>query len=391
MQNRRPLFIILGTVSLDAMGIGLIAPVLPELLRDLTESQDIAGHYGALLALYALMQFICAPLLGALSDRFGRRPVLLASLAGAALDYSIMAIAPALWVLYVGRLIAGVTGATSTVAGAYIADVTDGESRARHFGYLSACFGIGMIAGPAIGGLVGNLSPHAPFFAAAALNGLNFLMGYWVLPESHRGRRQPLSMAACNPLASFRWAHGQPQTVRLMLTFFTLQLVGQVPAALWVLFGEDRFHWNAAMVGLSLTAFGTLHALSQALVTGSATERLGERRTLILGILADGGGYVLLAFATQGWMAFPIMVLLASGSIGTPALQAMLSRSVGEQRQGQLQGSLASLTSLTAIIGPLLFTSIYTAAALPWNGWAWLLGAALYLPCLPALLGKRAG
>ncbi len=167
----------------------------------------------------------------------------------------------------------------------------------------------------------------------------------------------------------------------LMAVFFIMQLVGQVPAALWVIFGEDRFHWDATTIGISLAAFGILHSLAQAMITGPVAARLGERRALMLGMIADGTGYILLAFATRGWMAFPIMVLLASGGIGMPALQAMLSRQVDEERQGQLQGSLAALTSLTSIVGPLLFTAIYAASITTWNGWAWIAGAALYLLC----------
>ncbi len=252
MKPNRPLIVILSTVALDAVGIGLIMPVLPGLLRDLVHSNDVTAHYGILLALYALMQFACAPVLGALSDRFGRRPVLLVSLAGAAVDYAIMATAPFLWVLYIGRIVAGITGATGAVAGAYIADITDGDERARHFGFMSACFGFGMVAGPVLGGLMGGFSPHAPFFAAAALNGLNFLTGCFLLPESHKGERRPLRREALNPLASFRWARGMTVVAALMAVFFIMQLVGQVPAALWVIFGEDRFHWDATTIGISL-------------------------------------------------------------------------------------------------------------------------------------------
>lgn len=248
-----------------------------------------------------------------------------------------------------------------------------------------ACFGFGMVAGPVLGGLMGGFSPHAPFFAAAALNGLNFLTGCFLLPESHKGERRPLRREALNPLASFRWARGMTVVAALMAVFFIMQLVGQVPAALWVIFGEDRFHWDATTIGISLAAFGILHSLAQAMITGPVAARLGERRALMLGMIADGTGYILLAFATRGWMAFPIMVLLASGGIGMPALQAMLSRQVDEERQGQLQGSLAALTSLTSIVGPLLFTAIYAASITTWNGWAWIAGAALYLLCLPAL------
>ncbi|HEY9269606.1 Tet(A)/Tet(B)/Tet(C) family tetracycline efflux MFS transporter [Achromobacter sp.] len=378
-------FVILGTVALDAVGIGLVMPVLPGLLRGLVHSEDIAGHYGALLAAYALMQFLCAPALGALSDRYGRRPILLLSLAGAAIDYLIMATAPTLLVLYLGRLVAGITGATGAVAGACIADVTKEGERARYFGLMSACFGVGMIAGPVIGGLLGGISPQLPFLAAAILNGLNFLMACFLLPESHRGERRPLSLKALMPAASFLWARGKTAVIALMAVFFLMQFVGQVPATLWVIYGEDRYQWDAATVGLSLAAFGALHALVQALATGPATARLGEKRTLLLGMAADALGYVLLAFATRGWMAFPIMVLLASGGIGMPALQAMLSAQVEQERQGQLQGALAALSSLSAIVGPLAITALYAATLNVWKGWAWIAGAGLYFACLPAL------
>ncbi len=326
MKPNRPLIVILCTVALDAVGIGLIMPVLPGLLRDLVHSNDVTAHYGILLALYALMQFACAPVLGALSDRFGRRPVLLVSLSGAAIDYAIMATAPFLWVLYIGRIVAGITGATGAVAGAYIADITDGDERARYFGFMSACFGFGMVAGPVLGGLMSSFSPHAPFFAAAALNGLNFLMGIFLLPESHKGERRPLRREALNPLASFRWVRGMTVIAALMAVFFIMQLVGQAPATLWVIFGEDRFHWDTSLIGISLAAFGILHSLARGNDHRPCNHRgLGERRALMLGMIADGAGYILLALATRGWMAFPIMVLLASGGIGMPALQAVLS------------------------------------------------------------------
>ena len=207
MKSDKALFVILTTVALDAAGIGLIMPVLPGLLRTLAGADQVARHYGVLLALYALMQFLCAPLLGALSDRHGRRPVLLASLAGAALDYAVMAVAPALWVLYLGRAVAGLTGATGAVASSCIADLSRGEDRARRYGYLSACMGLGLIAGPVIGGLAGQWSPHAPFAVAAALNALNCLMAWRFLPESRPASDATTSAAtAPPPLASARLA-----------------------------------------------------------------------------------------------------------------------------------------------------------------------------------------
>ncbi|WP_407240619.1 Tet(A)/Tet(B)/Tet(C) family tetracycline efflux MFS transporter [Escherichia coli] len=384
MKPNRPLIVILSTVALDAVGIGLIMPVLPGLLRDLVHSNDVTAHYGILLALYALMQFACAPVLGALSDRFGRRPVLLVSLAGAAVDYAIMATAPFLWVLYIGRIVAGITGATGAVAGAYIADITDGDERARHFGFMSACFGFGMVAGPVLGGLMGGFSPRS-VLRRGSLERPQFPDGLFPFAGVAQRRTPAVTPGGSQPARFVPVGRGMTVVAALMAVFFIMQLVGQVPAALWVIFGEDRFHWDATTIGISLAAFGILHSLARAMITGPVAARLGERRALMLGMIADGTGYILLAFATRGWMAFPIMVLLASGGIGMPALQAMLSEQVDEERQGQLQGSLAALTSLTSIVGPLLFTAIYAASITTWNGWAWIAGAALYLLCLPAL------
>lgn len=385
MITKFALPLVLGVVTLDAIGIGLVMPVLPNLLRHLVHADAVAGHYGVLLAIYALMQFVCSPALGALSDRFGRRPVLLGSLAGASIDYAFMALAPDLWVLYVGRAIAGITGATAAVAGAAIADISPEETLARRFGLMSACFGLGLVGGPALGGLLGGYSPQAPFALAAVLNGLNGLLAALLLPETHRGERRPLTSAAFNPLASFRWVRGLSTVMALMAVFFVMQLVGQVPASIWVLFGESRFHWDTGTIGLSLAAFGILHAVAQGFVTGPLAQWLGESRAVLFGMAADALGYVLLAFASQSWMAFALMIPLSAGGVGAPALQAMLSREVGEARQGQLQGSLSALTSLTSIIGPLLFTAIYVASLPSWNGWAWLVGALLYLLCPPLL------
>ena len=385
----RSLAILLAVVALDAMGLGLVMPVLPALLRELAPSTPVAGHYGALLALYALMQVVFAPLLGHLSDRHGRRPVLLASLAGAAVDYAIMAAAPVLPVLYVGRIVSGITGATGAVAASGIADMTSEHERARWFGFMGAAFGGGMIAGPALGGLVGGLLLHAPFVAAAGLNLLGFLLASLLLRESRRGRGGAEAISL-NPLAALRMGGAltglSGGLAGLVAVYFVIQSIGQAPGSLWVIYGEDRFHWNAAAVGLSLAAFGAMHALAQAFVTGPLAERFGERRALLVGMAADGAGFLLLAFATRNWMMAPILVLLATGGVGMTALQAMLSRSMPEDRQGALQGMLTSLGNLSSVIGPLAFTAIYAATARAWNGWVWIIAAALYLICLPALV-----
>ena len=381
----RSLAAALSVVILDAMGVGLVMPVLPALLREHVQPAEVAGHYGILLSLYAVMQVCFAPLLGRLSDQYGRRPVLLISLAGSAVDYAIMAAAPTLWVLYIGRIVSGITGATGAVAAAIIADTTREEERARWFGLMSAGFGVGIIAGPAIGGILGERIAHAPFIAAALLNGTAFLFAGLALAETGRsagGAEKPDSPGL---LAGFRQSGALRSVAPLFSVFFLIQLIGQVPGALWVIYGEDRFQWDTALVGLSLAAFGAMHALVQAFVTGRLSSWLGERPTLFLGMAADAAGFVLLAFASQGWMVWPLIALLAGGGVGMPALQAMLSRVVGDDQQGALQGLLASLSNLTSAIGPLGFTMLYAATSGVWSGFVWLVGAALYLACLPAL------
>ena len=250
---------------------------------------------------------------------------------------------------------------------------------------MSACFGVGMVAGPVAGDC---WAPSPCMHHSLRRRCSTASTYYWAASQCRSRIRESVDrcpLRAFNPVSSFRWARGMTIVAALMTVFFIMQLVGQVPAALWVIFGEDRFRWSATMIGLSLAVFGILHALAQAFVTGPATKRFGEKQAIIAGMAADALGYVLLAFATRGWMAFPIMILLASGGIGMPALQAMLSRQVDDDHQGQLQGSLAALTSLTSIIGPLIVTAIYAASASTWNGLAWIVGAALYLVCLPAL------
>jgi MFS transporter, DHA1 family, tetracycline resistance protein len=381
----RPLVVILATVTLDSIGIGLITPVVPSLLRELSRDSHVAGRIGYFLAIYSLMQFVFSPILGSLSDRFGRRPVLLVSLAGAAVDYAVMALTPELWVLYLGRVIAGVTGANMAVATAYIADVSREDERARRFGYMNACFGLGFVAGPLLGGLVGTHSPRYPFLLAALFNGLNFLIGYLVLPESRPRETNRTVGTSFRPFASLRWVWGMTALLPLLTIYIVVQLVGQVGGTIWVIYGEERFGWDARMVGLSLAAFGTLHAVAQAFLTGPATRLAGERGSIVLGLLADGTAYVLMAFATDGWMAFALMPLFTAGGIAMPALQSLLSNQVVEEKQGELQGILTSLMSLAAVVGPIAVTELYAATSDSWKGAVWVAGAALYALCFPGL------
>ena len=259
----RPLAVIYATVSLDAAGLALIFPILPGLLRAMTGVHEVSALFGDMLALYALAQFVGAPVLGVLSDRFGRRPVLLLSLAGSAVDYLIMAFTPYLWLLFVGRALAGLTAANTAVATAYIADITPEAERAHRFGLFQAFFGGGFVIGPVIGGVLGDISPRDPFFAAAALNGLNLLLAIFVLPESHKPDRTPIDWRALNPLVPLRWASSFRTLLPLLAVFLLIGLVGQTYSTVWVLFVEDRFDWTATEVGLSLGAFGALVVVAQ--------------------------------------------------------------------------------------------------------------------------------
>ncbi len=383
----RTLMIVLAVAALDAAGIGLAMPVLPSLLRDVAHTDDVAGHYGILLSLYALMQVFFAPVLGRMSDRFGRKPVLLGSLIGATIDYAIMSAAPHLWVLYIGRILSGVMGATMAVGGACIADTIEEGARARAFGWLGACYGGGMILGPVFGGALGNVSPTAPFAAAALVSGCVALAFFLLMPQL-RPQAEPDSRAE-GLLEAFLPSGVQKGLKPLLWVFFLLQLVGQVPAALWVIFTEDRFHWDTTSIGLSLAAFGLLHALFQWLGTGRLVAAIGAGYTIMLGIIADGMGMASLAIATEGWMVAPILILLAFGGIAMPALQSVLSDRTSHDRQGALQGTLASLTNISAVAGPVIFTTLYSRTAASWNGWVWLVGPTIYLLAVPSIMHVR--
>jgi DHA1 family tetracycline resistance protein-like MFS transporter len=384
----KALIVILAAVTLDAIGIGLIFPILPALLRDVTHTTEIAVLIGVMLAIYSAMQFLFSPILGVLSDRFGRRPVLLVSLAGAAIDYLIMAFAPDLWMLVLGRAIAGITSANMAVATAYITDISTEDERARRFGLFHAMFGIGFIVGPVLGGLLGDFWVRAPFIAAAALNAINFAMALFVLPESRAG--QPgarFDLKVLNPFAPLKWAFTFAPLIPMMAIFVIMNFVGTMYGTVWALFGEDQFQWNGLMIGLSLGAYGFFHACAQAFLTGPAAARFGEKWALIIGMGCELTALVTVGVATQGWILFALAPLFALGGIGMPALQSLTTRQVGSDKQGQLQGVLASLVSLATIFGPVFFSFVYFAVRPAWPGAIWVTGAAIYLLALPLIAG----
>lgn len=387
-MNKALIFILI-TIMLDSIGIGLMVPIMPDLLRSLSADVNVSHHYGIFLAIYALMQFIFSPILGALSDRFGRRPILLISLAGAAVDYLIMAFAPNLLILYIGRIISGITGANMAVATAYIADISEENIRAKRYGYMHACFGLGFVAGPLLGGVLGSMELHYPLLMAAAMNGVNFILGYFVLPESHHeDNRRPMTLKRLNPFNSFGWVLGMRNIIPLLVIFTVLNLIAQFPISLWTFYMFDRFQWGIKEVGYSMAVFGICHAAAQAFLTGPVTEKLGNRAAIILGIGADMVGLTLLAFAGQGWMVYALTPLFCISGIAFPAVQAMISNFVPEEQQGELQGTMVSLISIVSIFGPLIATNGYTLLGSTWPGAIWIVGAMFYFICFPVIFGK---
>ncbi len=383
-----PLLVIFATVILDAMGMGLVTPITPVLLREVGHVPDVSWQYSLFLALYALMQFLFSPVLGALSDKHGRRPVLLVSLAGAAVDYTVMAMAPTLWLLYLSRAVAGITGATTAVAGACVADISAPVDRTRRFGQLAACFGLGFIAGPLLGGWLGAMWIRAPFYAAAVLNFVNLVFTYFALPESRRHEDKASKLSTLNPVAPLRWALGFRALLPMVFTYFIMALVGQVGATVWMLYGEDKFAWDTATIGLSLAGFGLLHAISQAFVAGPVAERWSNRMAMVLGIACDAAANVLMGLATHSWMVVLLMPLFCLGGIGVPALQSMMTTEVDDHHQGELQGVLASLNGLASVVGPPLIGFLYFMSRGRFPGFVWIFGAFLYVLCLPLLRGN---
>lgn len=385
----RPLVVIFAAIVLDAVGIGLIFPILPALLRDVTQGDNVAPYIGVLTALYAAMQFVFSPVLGSLSDRLGRRPVLLISLAGAAVNYLFLAFAPSLWLLLLGRAIAGLTSANVSVASAYITDISPETQRARRFGLLNAMFGIGFIIGPILGGALGDYWLRLPFIAAALLNACNLVLALFILPESHTPTRERIDLASLNPLRPLRWALAMRDLLPIIFIFFLFSSTGEAYGVAWALWGTDAFHWNGLWIGLSLGAFGVCQTLAQALLPGPTVRLLGERAALLVGVAGAGIALLVMAFATQGWMVFAIMPVFALGGIGVPALQSLATRQVDASQQGQFQGVLASAVSLASIVAPLGFSGLYFMVRADWPGAIWLSVAAIYLISVPLVLRLR--
>ena len=386
---------ILITLFIDILGIGIIVPILPDLVKELLgrDGAQAAVYYGVIISTYATMQFLCAPVLGALSDRYGRRPVILVSLFGLGIDYLIQGWAPSIGWLFVGRIIAGIMGASITTANAYIADVSTPETRARNYGYVGAAFGLGFIFGPVLGGLLGGISLRLPFFVSAGLALVNWLYGFFVLPESLAlEHRSTVSWRKMNPLASLRRLGVYPIVAGLAVAFLFASMAQRGLENVWVLHTGFRYGWDTLTNGLTLGLVGVMAVLVQGLLIKPIVARIGERRTITLGLTASMLAFLAYGLASQGWMVPIIIVFGALAGVALPAIQGLVAGTVLPSEQGKIQGAFTSLTSLTAIFSPLIFTaglfSFFTSAAAPviLPGAPFFLGSLLFLVSLILLV-----
>jgi len=385
------------TLLIDVTGFGVIIPVMPKLIGDLLGTNDVsvASTYGGWLTFaYAFMQFLFAPILGNLSDKYGRRPVLLFSLFGFGIDYIFLSFAPSIWWLFVGRIIAGITGASFTTASAYIADISTPENRAQNFGMIGAAFGLGFILGPMIGGLLGEFGARIPFFVAAGLALTNWLYGYFVLPESlSKENRRSFEWRRANPLGSLMQLKKYPGVGELVVSLVLIYIAAHAVQSNWSFFNIEKFQWTPKMIGISLGLVGLLVGGVQGGLVRVINPKIGNEKSVYFGLGLYALGLLLFAFASESWMMFVFLIPYCLGGICGPALQAIISGHVPPNEQGELQGALTSLMSVTSIVGPLLMTgsfSYFTGPHKPFYfpGISFLIGAVLML--IAAILAYHA-
>ena len=379
-STRKALAFILITVFLDAVGIGVIIPVIPALLQELVGGSlsDVALYGGWLMFLFAALQFVTAPILGNLSDQFGRRPVLLASLAAYGADLVIMGAAPSIGWLFIGRALSGVFGATYAVAQAYIADTAPLEQRAKGFGWLGAAYGAGFVIGPAIGGILGNNDPRLPFFVAAGLAGVNVMYGFFVLPESLAvANRRKFSLRRAHAVGALRRMLGYPFVGGLLIALILYNIATDANPATWTFVTIEKFDWTPFDVGLSMTFVGVCIAVFQGGAIGPLVKKIGEHRTIILMMALTSVTYCGFAFAWTGWVMYAWMVPHALSGIVSPAINGVLSQRIAADEQGELQGALAALRSITHSVAPLALTWLFSYFSGP--------TAPLYFPGAPFL------
>ena len=386
---------IMITIFLDILGVGIIVPILPELIKQFVggSTAQAARYFGVIAAVYALMQFLFAPVWGALSDKFGRRPIILLSDLGLTLDYLIQGFAPTIGWLFLGRILAGVMGASFTAANAYIADVSTPENRAQNFGLVGVAFGLGFIIGPLLGGVLGAISLRLPFFVSAGLVVLNLLYGYFVLPESLAPEnRSGFSWRKANPISSIAGLRDYPLVLGLAVAFIFASLAQRGLENVWVLYTGYSFGWDERANGYALGLVGVMAVIVQGFLIGPVIKRLGERRAILMGLGFSVFSFAAYGLATQGWMMLVIIVLGSLSGVAAPAIQGLVAGVVNPSEQGKVQGALTSLTSLTSIVAPLLFTSLlfgyFTSSAAPviLPGAPFFLGSLLFVIALIVLL-----
>ena len=371
------------TLLIDVIGWGIIIPVMPTLIGDMegVNTGTASSLNGWLLFAFSITQFVFAPIIGNLSDRFGRRPILLISLFGFGLDYILMAWAPSIEWLFLGRIIAGVTGASFTTASAYIADISTNENRAANFGMIGAAFGLGFILGPIIGGLLGTLGPRVPFIAAACLCFLNWLWGYFILPESlDKSHRREFDWKRANPIGSLVHLKKYPDLSNLLLAMILVYLAAHAVQSNWSFYTIEKFNWDEKMIGISLGVVGLLVGLVQGVLTRFINPWLGNARSIYIGLLLYAAGMFLFGIATAGWMMLVFLIPYCLGGIAGPSLQATITSQVDVREQGELQGALTSLMSATSVIGPPVMTNLFAFSISPVSP--------IYLPGAPFFLGS---
>ena len=381
MSRQLSITFVLITVVIDAMGIGLMMPVMPDLLKELGATDlSRAAIWGGLLSMvFALMQFLFGPMLGAVSDRFGRRPVLLLSLLVVMLDYLLLAVAWTIWLVLLARIIAGIASATQSTASAYMADISKPEEKAQNFGLVGAAFGIGFVFGPIVGGLLSEFGTRAPFYAAAAFAAANLVLGYFAFPETVTDEiRRKFEWRRANPFGALKHVGKLPHVGRLLLVVLVYHFAFMIYPAVWAFFTQEAYSWSARDVGISLGAFGIMIAFVQGYLIRIFIKRMGEAKTAFLGLATNCVAFTLLAFTNAGWQAYMIIVITTLGAVTMPSLQGIMSQQVDDDSQGELQGVFVSIQSIGSIFSPLAMTWVFSAFTVA--------TAPIYFPGAPFIL-----
>lgn len=361
-QNKSGILFILITILIDCIGFGIIIPIMPELIQQLTggDISEASRYGGWLLVAYSIMQFLFSPVLGSLSDQMGRRPILLISLFGMGVDYIFLAFAPSIGWLFLGRIFAGISGASITTASAYIADVSPPEKRAQNFGLIGAAFGLGFIIGPVIGGVFAQYGIRVPFMIAAGLSLINWLYGYFILPESLKlENRRKFDWKRANPIGALKQIRKYPSLLGLLIALLILYLAAQSTQSIWSYYTIEKFNWNAAWVGYSLGFVGLTVAIVQGGLIRIIIPKFGNKRSIQMGLILYVLGFVMFSLASKGWMMFAFMMPYALAGVTGPAIQGIISKEIPPNEQGELQGIMTALMSIASIFGPLLMTNLF--------------------------------